>query len=636
MTFRIVGWPIVDVKELRADDQPCFNKRKLAMELRVVDGKSPSKVNKRTGIRPADQDYLLERCRTLASDGLPWGYRALAPNRKLKYERQSEEGEGKAGLFQKLLKDHPEIKEKIHLWQDVGYEDPPRVFHHLTGRELRLKFLGLCTTAGIRDGQYPFTTQDQGLRSLQRYMRGRANAKPKIALINEVSEANMTAFLTDSFGTPSLKASRFLAQTQLDGYRIDAFGTVLLRTASGMFKRVPLDDSWLVSMICGGKKTPLGAALALSGNYNEGEVQECIATAMGVANLPKGNEEKWLPVHYFPELAWLAWDEMSLDRALAHRANDLFYVTTQIINAQMTFDEAHTPKKRGVIESLHAWLKQKGFVLMPNGYRQNPARFKRDAAIAAAMKMEITAEDLMDGVKAAFREHLTRPRPEHAGASELDYLRFLLNEPGTMVRKVPEFLRDPINILRYSFKATVRGGIKQGKRCHINHIGAEYRGDILSSTLHWLGRELQFVGNRLDGRYAIAYDNGEQIDVVRAQSPWDKSPHSYALRQRAIHQFHKAKLKFDIYGDGVQQFHDRLVERAASGDSKQSRRAAKEVARIDWELRRAGVPPADSEEREGTRAAPPLTERPAIHPRRHAGNRDDVVRAQIQQRAYRR
>lgn len=606
--FKISGWPIVNIEAIPKEGRGIFNRKRRAVELLKCSDKSPSQVSSATGVKPSQQRRLLERCETLHPDGHPWGYRAMLPNQKLCYKRRNPEGEGsrgKSGLCKRLLT-NPAIRAAFNQLLTKGYEVRPGVYVKLKGARLYQEMRQILINNGVTKDQWPFTTADRGDRTFQRYIADAKKGNRTVVVLAEGERSKLAAVARESHGLPSSKVSRFLARVQLDGKMLGVFGTLLIPTASGMPRHVLAEDLWVVDMVGDDPTIPLAVVLALRGSYGEAEVLECIATAQGVINMPREGERPWLPVHFFPEMRYFALDKILLDRALAHRANDLAYVLGQVHNAWVQFDKAHVPQKRPHIESLHSYLRQRGYMLIPEAYWDNKGRYQRDKAIQKARKMEITLDVLWEAIQNVYRDYLMRPRPEHSGQSQMDYLRWYLSEEGTVIRKLPVVLQEPINVLRNSFTATVRKA--EGRVPHVNYMYGEYRGPVIGASEQWVGKKLNFVANTLDARTAIAFYGNKQIDVVKVQSPWNKSPHSFLTRQHAQREFMKAKLVFDRDGDAVLQYRDRCRHKVLS-DSEPGSTSVKELARVDREVRQGGGPPmtADPVKPPAVRSAPEPT-----------------------------
>ncbi len=585
MEWKIPNWPIVTVKDLNDEDATAFSRRKRAAEKIKVDEKRLKTVAKRMGMRADRLEEMMRRAETLHPDGLCWGYRALLPNTKLDYQRKAEEGKGKAGLFNASFVKYPDLRDKLSDWYFRGDKDNGN--KPLRRMEIHRKWLEWLITQGHSVESWPFTVPDRGMRTLHRFFKALDDERPAAGVLSAVAVGVRSAFLSDATGKPINKAYRFLEGIQIDGHKIDAFGTVVIPQAFAPPLLIQLQDVWMVDIVCE-TGPPLGCMVALTGNYNADDVKICVARALGLIDVPVGEEIKWLPAHYLPELKWIAFDKISMDRALAHQADDLHAALCGNLNAEILFDRAHDPKKRPHVEAFHSLLEERGFRLLPTGYRMSPGKWDKDHAVKLAKQRRITVEDLDEVLKRATLNALTRPIVQYEGQSHLDFLTHMVRERKSWIRKVPDFLQEPASVLRITFDPMVRGPIKKGRRAHVNVANAEYRGDIISAGGAFIGQRIHCEGNVLDARTLVAFLDNRKVDVLYAQSPWDKSPHSYTTRTRAVREFRKAKIRFNRHGDAVQQYLEALRARVAEAPDKRTQaRYAKEHERVERELKDA-------------------------------------------------
>ena len=364
-----------------------------------------------TGIRPTELKKQILRCENTHPDGRAYGYRGLVPDQKTVYFRSSPEtlglagGRGKAGLFTGLMEAHKEnLRDYVEDLFVRGKKLPNGAWQLLSPDEIYDLFIERCrlllkpSMNDTGDRPYPFSTDDQGRRSLYRMLNAIATRNPERFIGRLYGEDSATAFNSDAIGRSLPKAARLLDRIQLDGHRIDAEGVVAITEPSGMPSYALLSDVWSVDWTTVAKSIPFGHHLALTGTYNRYDVLRSIASGLGVLK-PESGLLKYLPVHFVPELEWACFDKAELDRALAHLAEEVMDVLEGTINAQVEFGEAHTPRKRPHIERFYSELESRGFRRIPSSHRPGNSKVAREKAMKRAMDFKIDWFDLEEIAK---------------------------------------------------------------------------------------------------------------------------------------------------------------------------------------------------------------------------------------------
>ena len=111
-------WLEVGISGMEDEERVQFLKRKEAIDLYVANEKSHEEIHSLTGINRREINRLYTRCISLDPNGIPWGYRGLIPNKKIKkYElnplSKKINDSRKTGKFSLLLDKYPKIRDEI-------------------------------------------------------------------------------------------------------------------------------------------------------------------------------------------------------------------------------------------------------------------------------------------------------------------------------------------------------------------------------------------------------------------------------------------------------------------------------------------------------------------------------------------
>lgn len=174
----LASWPTVDESQIsNADDLARYRRLARAMES-YSQGRSMDKVLEQAKVSSRRFFKLLERCRSTAADGQPFGLRALVgrscistPVRRTerKDNPKQKETAGYGGLFGKLLREHPDIEQELvqRLRRKGRHRLAPNT---LNFRFVHRMFIDICK-AELREDEYPLNTRSQGRAPLRRWLK---------------------------------------------------------------------------------------------------------------------------------------------------------------------------------------------------------------------------------------------------------------------------------------------------------------------------------------------------------------------------------------------------------------------------------------------------------------------------------
>jgi hypothetical protein len=151
-------------------------------------------------------------------------------------------------------------------------------------------------------------------------------------------------------------------------------------------------------------------------------------------------------------------------------------------------------------------------------------------------------EDLIDVIISNFN---ATPHGAH-GMTPLEYLQLTCSNSGEWPERADR--RDAEPILCERRVVVVRGKLDSGRRPYIHLHGVRYSSDVLRKSYSLLDKKLSILINRRDLRTVQAFfDNGAELGLLRAAPPWDRTPHTLAMRRESLRL--KADRKFQHHVD---------------------------------------------------------------------------------------
>lgn len=589
-------WPGVLEEALPEEKRESFRKRMSAVCRRLDDCVTLSQAAEEYGFSREELHRLIKRCHQVHPDGRIWGFRALVPFVRVNdYTRQKpeikicrEEGKerGHAGLFKQLLGRHQELERSVVSLFLHGTTTKRGIRRRLTKLEIHSHFVALCSDLGIARDEYPLNTRDKGKRALYRYFHEYEYNNQSAVLRYRYGEKVAISYEDDAVDQMP-KVSRPFELVELDGHEISAKGIVEIDQFFGPKIYRPVKSAWLVCAQEYESTAIVGYCFSLTGNYNANDVLRCVMSAMDPCEFD-GDENyflekfdgRFLAVHFLPELSWVAWDTIALDRALQHRADHVRYVFVDVCNSVMKFSRAYRPKARPLIENLYKHIEDKVYKEIPSTGGAGPKDYRRaNNPHAEAVRYRVTTQELDLLARKYICDYNNAPKKKLGGISPIQFLSRRVSERG-FARRIPEVYRNRSSMLRFWDSRTVRGDPREGRRPHINFENGVYKGQVISRTRRYLGQDLEICGVVDDARVLTAYLNGVELDKLTVGPPWDKQPHSIETRRRAMEFFREANINQNGLHDAISTYHQMLSQRnIRHADTV----LAKELARLERE-----------------------------------------------------
>jgi hypothetical protein len=564
-------WPTPDEGALEGDQLTQYLDRKQGVRMYLM-GESDKAIRKRCGVG-IKQIYRLirERCMEPHADGRIYGWRGLVPGSRIKpYIRKKPIrvdpfGCGAAGAMRAVLDLLPTLRAKFEKrildapgGNDLGAAKRPRQAHWKW-------FLDELRKLGYEQRkEWPFNTSSNGYSSVCRFIDDVYAANPKKAA-RVIGGPELEKKLTTGDGVDRPVQNAF-KRVEMDAHKLDGRFCVLIPQIDGGHRAKIVHRIWVIVILEVVSRAVLGYHLSFGREVSKEDVMRTIKKALTrwyqrtlACGETKYAEGAALPSAVSDELLGVCWDETSVDGALAETCAHVRRILKDVVESILLtpaegFASRRSKDDRPFIETFFRNLGSAGFQRLTNttGGKPSGKQGRDPEAIAVTSQFQLEyAEDLLDVLIANYN---ATPHTSLGYRSPLEYLEFVRSRPGTELRYADPSAVE--GILSYRKKCCVKGGLEQGRRPYVNFEGARYTNETLAQRFDLVGKFI-WVVNHLedDARVVLASTlDGQNLGVLRAQSPWHKFPHSLRIR-RAINSGARRRMFFIASGaDAVETF----------------------------------------------------------------------------------
>jgi transposase InsO family protein len=235
------------------------------------------------------------------------------------------------------------------------------------------------------------------------------------------------------------------------------------------------------------------------------------------------------PSSFDPRFLGAKWEQFSVDGALANISEIVRKPMKQLLGIEPIVLPRRNKDDRPFVERFFQTLEESGCHRLPNTTGNGPGDTRRDNPEMAAIKYTIQMEYLEDISDVIIANYNGAPHSYH-GQPPVEYLEFTCASSG----KWPELIdqRDAEMLLCYRETVVVRGSIKDSRRPYVHWHGVNYSNDVLKNSYALVGKKLTLLIHRRDLRTIRAFrDNGAELGVLRAATPWDRMPHTLDMRR---------------------------------------------------------------------------------------------------------
>lgn len=531
-------WQEIPIEAIPEKYQETYKARKKAVDM-YIDGETNIKIKEETAIGTSHIGNLIQKCIMSDSNGCYLGYQALIPYTKFCLAEQYKTQRSTRGKFNVLLTQYPPLKDFIigNYLGDKKYTTEKNM--NLT--TLHQKFLKECLRLGVQEHEYPFNTANRGYVSLCKFIK---NYKKENISKQARRESKDTMQKLHSTGIGERYTTNSIApfQTvQVDGHIIDMEYTIEIDNIDGTKSKMIATRAWLFVVIDVATRCILGYSVSQEFNYNQYDVIDAIQDALlprkkmdfTIKGLEYPENEGFHSLAY-PELRYALFDNLMLDNAKSHLAKHTVHKVVDELKVAINFGSVATPETRGIVERFFGSLETRGFHKLPMTTGSNIKDLKRRNPEAAAIKYDITYDQMKELIEALIAQYNTTPHSALQNLTPLDSMRKKVFEAGMMPTIADKAMQKVIEELNYIVDTRRVVGGKNGKRAYINFMGTEYRSNELSLTGAYIGETITIFYNPRDISTLEAYaPDGSYIGTLKARGEFGTKSHSLKTRKIA-------------------------------------------------------------------------------------------------------
>lgn len=598
--LRIADWPRLDEGALPQAVRQIFQARCAALQA-YVKGDPVAKIEDEHGVDRSTLVRMVKRAQRAHPDGSLWGYRALVPHVRVKsYERSQppraliHTKAGNSGAFTQLLQRHPALD--AHLRRELssrqvqlsGDGEAARLFNF---KPVLQRFLQACREQGLQPSDYPFNQRDKGVRTLARTLRAWLHDR-----FGDAAHAAGARFKPSSAlrHLPERGADEAFDTVEFDAHKMDLRLKVIDVDPLGIERTFETERVWVLAIIDIASRCVLGYALCLQRECSRADVIATVQHALTPAQIPTITLEglSLIPAgglvsQAVPSTQHACWRQFRLDNARAHLATTSLDVLCDALGCVADFGPAYEPDDRPFIERFFGTLTNTLSRRLPGGLPNKPSTTSRRIREAAKdLELVVTVQELEELLDATVWNYHGTPHSGLGGLTPLERLSQQVNgigQPPIRLRRVPEPLRNHLELLNDPTLCRVRGNVGRGERPYVSFMHVRYTSAQLTHRANLIGKQLRIYFDPKDIRTLRAFtQDGHPLEDLLASGPWRHEPHSLRLRQEVFKAKRDKQLAFVAGENPI----DTFVKLRRAKASK-SRRAASDLARVQRERNNA-------------------------------------------------
>lgn len=574
----ISTWDEIDEASLDSISQETYRKRKEAVILYIKGSMKIKEITEKTGIERHELNRLIKRCLELDPSEMVWGFRALIPRKRIRaYNRTKSMDEltesGYSGMFEQLLERYPDIRKQIE--EDFFQREKRTIKERaMKSKYIHKHFIQACREVGLTPNDYPLSTKDLGLRSIQRYIKQLENNHFYESTERYGEEAHRQARISPRI--PERLIIKPFEAVQFDGHRIDGIFCITFITPEGDEVTRVLERFWILVIIDVATRDVLGWWISLEREYTAYDVLHCIKNSI----IPRNKMEFNIPGLKYPdeggyasltvpETKWAIWNEFLIDNGKANLANIVGEASKEI-GFKVIPGIVKMPEVRGIIERFFGLLEENGFHRLPNTTGSNPKDPRRKDPEKSAVRYAMSVLELEEIVEVLIAQYNCSPHSSLSYLSPLEVMEQRINK-GMMPDYLSEEKRNEFSIVKIRAIRNVVGNIKKGKRPYIQYEGVRYTNEVLSRSPGLIGSKMSLIVNVDDLRTVKAFlEDGSGLGLLTGSGKWSLTPHSLRMR-KAINSLKIRKLLYFTDSDDPIQIYKRYLMDKSKQKAKANR-----------------------------------------------------------------
>ena len=569
----IGDWVSVDADSLDSDDAAKYLKRSSAISL-YASGQSLDAIRAETGIGSKELYRFLDRCHADHADGRPWGWRALLPRTHV-FLRSSgtvseNERRGYANLFTEFLKRFPAIRDNLLSLSRSGLRVGEKgVKRALSIRKITQKMHEDCRQAGLTINEYPLSVENGAYGSVRLF-------------VNSVRQQHAGGKLPAGGLSDLSTVTHCYQRAEADGHWKDLICTVEMPspTSRGVYY-LPIERLWLVPVIESHSTAVLGYSIAYGRNYSGADLVQAVRASI-VPWTPKDGLS-YSVGGGFPSgidgLAFICVDELLLDNHRGHLSIETVGQLHKTLGATPVYGSIDNQNCRACAEG---FFNQIETVLreLPSSTGSSPKDKPVLDPTANAVKYGITDERIQEIAEQTIAKY-NSGKPPGSSLSRIEILQRYVNDPRSLVRRIPIAQRQEIGLYDIVLELVIRGNEAQGVRPHVYWLESRYTNPVIASNYALIGMKIKAYAFANDIRKLKAFfSSGADAGELLCERRFRGTPHSVTTRKHANASRRTGGHKSDSSGDDIGAFTSSLVQKAPK-----SKAAATELARIKAEQR---------------------------------------------------
>jgi putative transposase len=548
------SWPTIEISRLEHSERLRVARLIKGIELKLA-RQSNEDAARAAQVKVREFQRIFRRCLIRHKDGRIYGLRALpkgtrvrAPRRVSQQKVFDKPSAGYAGLFQKLFVDHPNLESDFAYAMTVERRTRPSM-NKASARACHNVFLKICEKLGVKQDEYPFTTQHRGRRAFKKWMQTEFMSKHASAWVaaEEGEKASQVFDYQGGDGTAKPLAHCY-ATWQFDEVKVDALARYEVPNEKGDWEQLDLPRFSVVRLIETGAGTNLAWRRVLATQVTAADLMMVFWDAVnGPPKVPAAvpgldyEEGAGYPANLFPQLKFALMISVELDNALSHLQGDFQRLLAGVCGAEVHLGAPKTPQARGEIEARFKLQAQRVLHQLPattGSGPLDPVRKKADVPVAHRVRTDeldhvldvyCANENITPSARAGYEAPLERLRRQlQAGAIRPTYLPVALRRPHFF---------NGIHPVKVVFDQ------KNHRRPFVNFLGARYTSPALQRAYDLKDRQLWARFDPRDLRtLLIFHDSGQEFGPISAMGQWAKFQHDLRIRKLFLQLKRKGEL----------------------------------------------------------------------------------------------
>lgn len=589
-------WRNVDISGLPEDDQKRFSCLKQGIEIYIRTGKLKA-ASMESGYSEDMLIKQLNRCVTIGSDGLLWGWAGLLKWVRIKkYERISPLPSGSAGgvkgfsgCFSKFLDQHDDIRSELNALilkqKRKGYIPEARI----SIKDIAIDFKKLCLKHGIREYEYPLNVISCAKRSIIRYkdqLIQQDSANGTRARFGAAA-ANYLSVATGESSIPLALAPYDVGG--LDAHEIHCIGCIIVPGPAGP-QRVAIERLWVIFLVDEISTAILGYSVGIRTEVSSATVEEALISAISQwqprkltipgLSYPEGGG---LPSGVIPELVGCFPAVLKVDNAAAHYAKRIAEHARRRLGCAITWGPIGHWEHNAVVERLFKTLETYGFQRLPSTTGSNTEDTIKDKPIEQATKIGITWEALLDLTDVLIASYNVRGGRGLGGQSPLEVIvnQLKVDEPLFLPRILPPATVDQPELGVVVETRFIRGNQRKGRRPYIQIDRVNYTSPVLAHSFGLVGIQICVHIREADMRVVNSFlESGQELGSLRAQGRWGRTSHTREMRKQIMALVDAKELALEPSDDPVQKLLEYYASKAYRDALKRPKSVSKSATKL--------------------------------------------------------